>query len=275
MIGSLLSWWVSQSVSQLVYLQLNDNVCVCVCLHKYGNNKVDKNDNIPWSLWSKLTSCDEWRVTRLRDTQRMVVMRILNTQSLPLSYSLFPPSLPPRTSVSHTHRPFLSLPFLPSSFPSVPLPSLPPYISPPPRPHTSPPPLLYSLQLTLQQGANGLLLRVQPYLHLSDTGVFDLTQPADDSQPWADTLENLSAGEQVRLMSHHFRSFLMPNTHISWCHSQFWCRISLFADLTIIRHILITLHVTLTIRQPTILTLLLIIILPYLSSHLSSPCIWP
>ena len=52
-------------------------------------------------------------------------------------------------------------------------------------------------QLSLQQGANGLLLRVQPYLHLSDAGVFDLTQPGDDSQPWADTLENLSAGEQV------------------------------------------------------------------------------
>ena len=57
-------------------------------------------------------------------------------------------------------------------------------------------PTLFS-QLSLQQGANGLLLRVQPYLHLSDAGVFDLTQPGDDSQPWADTLENLSAGEQV------------------------------------------------------------------------------
>ena len=58
-------------------------------------------------------------------------------------------------------------------------------------------------QRTLQQGANGLLLQVQPYLHLSDAGVFDLTQthtqPADDTQPWTDTLENLSAGEQVAI----------------------------------------------------------------------------
>ena len=126
MIGSLLSWWVSQSVSQLVYLQLNDNVCVCVCLHKYGNNKIDKNDNIPWSLWSKLTSCDEWRVTLLRDTQRMVVMRILNTQSLPLSYSLFPPPFLP-VPLSHTHiaPSSLSLSFLPPFLPSPFLPSLP------------------------------------------------------------------------------------------------------------------------------------------------------
>ena len=59
--------------------------------------------------------------------------------------------------------------------------------------------LLYILpiQLSLQQGANGLLLRVQPHLHLGDAGVFDLTQAGDDSQPWSDTLENLSAGEQV------------------------------------------------------------------------------
>lgn len=42
-----------------------------------------------------------------------------------------------------------------------------------------------------------MLLRVQPHLHLSDAGVFDLTQAGDDSQPWSDTLENLSAGEQV------------------------------------------------------------------------------
>ena len=42
-----------------------------------------------------------------------------------------------------------------------------------------------------------MLLRVQPHLHLGDAGVFDLTQAGDDSQPWSDTLENLSAGEQV------------------------------------------------------------------------------
>ena len=39
--------------------------------------------------------------------------------------------------------------------------------------------------------------RVQPYLHLTDGGVFELTQSNDDSQPWADTLEHLSLGEQV------------------------------------------------------------------------------
>eukprot|EP00596_Hydrurales_sp_CCMP1899_P005223 CAMPEP_0119049066 /NCGR_PEP_ID=MMETSP1177-20130426/62581_1 /TAXON_ID=2985 /ORGANISM="Ochromonas sp, Strain CCMP1899" /LENGTH=721 /DNA_ID=CAMNT_0007025819 /DNA_START=48 /DNA_END=2209 /DNA_ORIENTATION=+ len=56
---------------------------------------------------------------------------------------------------------------------------------------------LSAVLLGLQQGAHGLLLRVQPYLHLSDQGVFDLTQGTDNSEPWADTLENLSAGEQV------------------------------------------------------------------------------
>ena len=66
-------------------------------------------------------------------------------------------------------------------------------------------------QRALQQGANGLLLQVQPYLHLSDAGVFDLTQPqsepqpqpqpqpGDDTQPWTGTLETLSAAEQVTL----------------------------------------------------------------------------
>ena len=42
--------------------------------------------------------------------------------------------------------------------------------------------------------------RVQPYLHLTDGGVFELTQTNDDSQPWADTLEHLSLGEQVTIV---------------------------------------------------------------------------
>ena len=62
--------------------------------------------------------------------------------------------------------------------------------------------LTYSLQLTLQQGSNVLLLMVQPYLHLNDSGVsvFDLTQPADEEGPraWADTLGNLITGDQVQ-----------------------------------------------------------------------------
>ena len=57
---------------------------------------------------------------------------------------------------------------------------------------------LESVLLGLQQGANGMHTRVQPYLHLTDGGVFELTQSNDDSQPWADTLEHLSLGEQVR-----------------------------------------------------------------------------
>ena len=56
---------------------------------------------------------------------------------------------------------------------------------------------LESVLLGLQQGANGMHTRVQPYLHLTDGGVFELTQSNDESQPWADTLEHLSLGEQV------------------------------------------------------------------------------
>ncbi len=56
---------------------------------------------------------------------------------------------------------------------------------------------LESVLLGLQQGANGLHSRVQPYMHLTDGGVFELTQAVDDSQPWADTLEHLSLAEQV------------------------------------------------------------------------------
>ncbi len=56
-------------------------------------------------------------------------------------------------------------------------------------------------QLGLNQGGLGLLQRVQPYLHLADGGVFDLTQ-ADESLPWAETLDALNNAEQVLSKMH-------------------------------------------------------------------------
>ena len=43
--------------------------------------------------------------------------------------------------------------------------------------------------------------RVQPYLHIADGAVFDLTQ-ADDSLPWAETLDALNNAEQVLSKMH-------------------------------------------------------------------------
>jgi hypothetical protein len=56
---------------------------------------------------------------------------------------------------------------------------------------------LSAVLLGLQQGSNGLLQRVGPYLHLADTGVFDLTKVEDDHF-WQSTLDALTVVEQVR-----------------------------------------------------------------------------
>lgn len=55
---------------------------------------------------------------------------------------------------------------------------------------------LSAVLLGLQQGSNGLLQRVGPYLHLADTGVFDLTK-VEDEHFFQGTLEALSIVEQV------------------------------------------------------------------------------
>jgi hypothetical protein len=48
----------------------------------------------------------------------------------------------------------------------------------------------------LNQGSRGLLQRVNPYLHMADGAVFELTQTEDD-RPWAETLDALGTAEQV------------------------------------------------------------------------------
>lgn len=55
---------------------------------------------------------------------------------------------------------------------------------------------LSSVLLGLNQGSRGLVQRVQPYNHLSEGGVFELTQMEDDA-PWAETLDALSNAEQI------------------------------------------------------------------------------
>lgn len=51
--------------------------------------------------------------------------------------------------------------------------------------------------VALHQGAQGLLQRVNPYRHLVDSSVFELTQTrSDDDESWAETMDALSTAEQ-------------------------------------------------------------------------------
>eukprot|EP01042_Synura_sphagnicola_P021082 gene21082-26778_t len=56
---------------------------------------------------------------------------------------------------------------------------------------------LGAVLVSLRQGAHGLLQRVQPYMSLVESGVFELTasrQEEDDN--WAETMDALSTAEQ-------------------------------------------------------------------------------
>mgnify|MGYP003385275402 CR=1 FL=1 len=55
---------------------------------------------------------------------------------------------------------------------------------------------LNAVLVGLQQGGNGLVQRVHPYLHMADASVFELTQQDDDVE-WAVSMEALSSAEQV------------------------------------------------------------------------------
>lgn len=55
---------------------------------------------------------------------------------------------------------------------------------------------LNAVLVGLQQGGNGLVQRVHPYLHMADASVFELTQQDDDAE-WAKSMEALSSAEQV------------------------------------------------------------------------------
>lgn len=56
---------------------------------------------------------------------------------------------------------------------------------------------LSAIILSLSQGAQGLLQRVGPYLHLADGVAFELAAGAEEQQSWAKTLEALTTAEQV------------------------------------------------------------------------------
>lgn len=56
---------------------------------------------------------------------------------------------------------------------------------------------LSAIILALSQGAQGLLQRVGPFLHLADGAGFELTQGAEEAQSWARTLDALTTAEQV------------------------------------------------------------------------------
>ena len=56
--------------------------------------------------------------------------------------------------------------------------------------------MLYLKQLGLHQGAQGLLQRIQPYLFLTDGGVFELTQ-LEETSPWTETVDALTTAEHV------------------------------------------------------------------------------
>ncbi len=54
--------------------------------------------------------------------------------------------------------------------------------------------------ISLQQGAHGLLQRVQPYVSLVDVGVFELTSSSavgEEAEMWAETMDSLGTAEQV------------------------------------------------------------------------------
>lgn len=55
---------------------------------------------------------------------------------------------------------------------------------------------LESVLLGIEQGSMGLLLRIKPYLHLAEGGVFDLTQTQEPDRV-SETIEALSSAEQV------------------------------------------------------------------------------
>lgn len=55
---------------------------------------------------------------------------------------------------------------------------------------------LNAVLVGLQQGGNGLVQRVHPYLSMADASVFELTQQDDDVE-WAVSMEALSSAEQV------------------------------------------------------------------------------
>lgn len=55
---------------------------------------------------------------------------------------------------------------------------------------------LSQLLLRMQQGSSGLMQRVQPYLHMAEGNVFELTE-ADDKAPWMIAMDALSTAEQV------------------------------------------------------------------------------
>ena len=55
---------------------------------------------------------------------------------------------------------------------------------------------LSQLLLKMQQGSSGLMQRVQPYLHMAEGNVFELTE-ADDKAPWMVAMDALSTAEQV------------------------------------------------------------------------------
>jgi len=56
---------------------------------------------------------------------------------------------------------------------------------------------LSAIILSLSQGAQGLLQRVGPHLHLSDGVTFELTGGAEEQAAWAKTLDALTTAEQV------------------------------------------------------------------------------
>eukprot|EP01039_Chlorochromonas_danica_P008374 gene8374-9229_t len=51
--------------------------------------------------------------------------------------------------------------------------------------------------LGLHQGSQGLLQRIQPYLHLTEGGVFELTQLGEETAPWTETVDALTTAEHV------------------------------------------------------------------------------
>lgn len=59
---------------------------------------------------------------------------------------------------------------------------------------------LHSVLVALQQGSHGLLQRVQPYMSLVDSGVFELTSISvgiDETETWAETMDALNTSEQI------------------------------------------------------------------------------
>lgn len=51
--------------------------------------------------------------------------------------------------------------------------------------------------LGLHQGSQGLLQRIHPYLHLTEGGVFELTQLGEETAPWTETVDALTTAEHV------------------------------------------------------------------------------